>query len=121
MIFSGLIAGAVSLLGVGGAIAAAIVVVGLIVIAVYKLSQRIKEWLTKDKVKTLDPKQDKIFLGKITEKLKSDKIKVKNIGIYQGIYNEGQDEITEIKAYDAESLDDETKQTLGNDDIVLLK
>ncbi|MDD6670121.1 MAG: hypothetical protein PUE54_10855 [Bacteroidales bacterium] len=48
------------------------------------------------------------------------KAPVKNVGIFQGVYNEETDEITHNEYIEADELDEKTRQILGNEEIVIL-
>ena len=45
---------------------------------------------------------------------------VKNVGIFQGVYNEETDEITYNEYIQADELDNQTRQVLGNESLVVL-
>lgn len=44
----------------------------------------------------------------------------KNVGIFEGVYDEVADEITHTREVDADSLDSKTKQIMGGEDLVVL-
>lgn len=45
---------------------------------------------------------------------------VKNVGIFQGVYDEELDEITHNQYIEADALDEKTKQTMGGESLVVL-
>ncbi|MGN0223122.1 MAG: hypothetical protein ACI4AM_03740 [Muribaculaceae bacterium] len=45
---------------------------------------------------------------------------VKNVGIFSGVYNEVTDEIENVQDLQADALDAQTKQVLGNEELVVL-
>lgn len=45
---------------------------------------------------------------------------VKNVGIFEGVYNEEQDEITTHRYIDADGIDDKTQSILENEPLVIL-
>jgi hypothetical protein len=45
---------------------------------------------------------------------------VKNVGIFEGTYNEDTDEIENYRSLEADSLDPQIKQALGNEPLVVL-
>jgi hypothetical protein len=52
-----------------------------------------------------------------------DKIKnatVKNVGIFQGIFNKDTNEFEHVQDLEADSLDQNTKEILGNEELVVL-
>lgn len=70
----------------------------------------------------LDPQKDTPFLAngeQFRELLKT--APTKNVGIFEGVYNEDADEITANRYLDADEVDDRTKQVLGNEPLVVLK
>lgn len=48
------------------------------------------------------------------------KAPVKNVGIFQGVYNEETNEITHNEYLEADELDEKTRQILGNEELVVL-
>lgn len=45
----------------------------------------------------------------------------KNVGIFQGVYNEEEDEITHHQYLEADAVDAKTREVLGNEDLVVLQ
>lgn len=45
---------------------------------------------------------------------------VKNVGIFEGVYNERTEEITHHEYLAADAIDNDTRQTIGNEAIVVL-
>lgn len=45
---------------------------------------------------------------------------VKNVGLFEGVYNEVSDEITHAEYVEADSLDAKTRSVLGNEELVVL-
>lgn len=45
----------------------------------------------------------------------------KNAGIFQGVYNEATDEITHAEIIEADALDEQTRRTLGKEELVVLQ
>jgi phage-related protein len=69
----------------------------------------------------LDKEKDIPFIAdadKIKDMLKT--APVKNVGIFEGVYDEDADEITSNRFVDADSLDEKTKEVLGNEPLVVL-
>ena len=66
------------------------------------------------------PGQDVPFIAskEFGEKLKI--APVKNVGIFQGVYNEMTNEITHAAYVEADSLDNQTREILGNEELVVL-
>lgn len=48
------------------------------------------------------------------------KAPTKDVGIFQGVYNEVSDEITYNEYLDADAVDQQTKNVLGNEELVVL-
>jgi hypothetical protein len=44
----------------------------------------------------------------------------KNVGIFQGVFDEATDEIVENRFIEADALDPKTREVLGNEDLVVL-
>lgn len=44
----------------------------------------------------------------------------KNVGLFEGVYDEQEDKITEYQYLDADGIDAKTRQTLGNEALVVL-
>lgn len=44
----------------------------------------------------------------------------KDVGIFEGVYNEDKDEITAHQYVDADSVDQQTKDVMGNESLVVL-
>lgn len=71
---------------------------------------------------TLDKEKDTPFIAdatKFKEMLKT--APTKNVGIFEGVYNEDTDEITNNRYLEADEVDDRTKNVLGNEELVVLK
>lgn len=69
----------------------------------------------------LDPHTQTPFIAdgnKIKDMIKS--APRKNVGIFEGVYDDEEDEITEHRYLDANSMDEKTKKTLGNEPLVVL-
>lgn len=45
---------------------------------------------------------------------------VKNVGIFEGVYNEVSDEITHVEYIAADALDAQTRNVLGDEELVVL-
>lgn len=45
---------------------------------------------------------------------------VKNVGLFEGVYNEESDEITHAEYIEADNLDAQTRQVLGQEELVVL-
>lgn len=70
---------------------------------------------------SLNPNKDVPFLAD-AEKFK-DMLKtapVKNVGLFEGVYDEQADEITYNQMVEADELDDRTRKVLGNEPLVIL-
>lgn len=93
-----------------------------IVVAVVSLAAHVVNYFA-DLLKKnlLDQRTDKPFIGDYS-KLKEaiNNAPTRNVGIFRGVYNQETDEITLLENVEANSLDSQTKQTLGNDPLVLL-
>ena len=48
------------------------------------------------------------------------KAPVKNVGLFKGVYNEVSDEITHAEYVEADALDAQTRQVLGQEELVVL-
>ncbi|MCF0184793.1 MAG: hypothetical protein HUK00_09645 [Bacteroidaceae bacterium] len=48
------------------------------------------------------------------------KAPVKNVGIFEATYNEDTDEIENYRAIEADEMDDDLRETLGNEKLVVL-
>lgn len=69
----------------------------------------------------LDKKKHVPFVGKMDEfKSALKNAPVKNAGIFEGVYNEETDEIEHIRYLDADDLDDQTKNIIGDQPLVVL-
>lgn len=69
----------------------------------------------------LDPKKDTPFIAdanKFKELLKT--APRKDVGIFQGVYNEETDEITANRYLEADEVDEQTKDVLGKESLVVL-
>lgn len=69
----------------------------------------------------LDPRKDTVFImkgQKFNEMLH--KAPNKNVGLFQGVYDNQTDEVRHYRQIDADSLDAETMETFGDDDLVTL-
>lgn len=69
----------------------------------------------------LDPRKDTPFVADAKEF--KDLLKTapkKDVGIFEGVYNEDKDEITAHQYVDADSVDQQTKDVMGNDSLVVL-
>ena len=69
----------------------------------------------------LNPQKDTPFVAdadKFKELLKT--APKKKVGIFEGVYNEDEDEITAHQYVDADSVDQQTKSVLGNEPLVVL-
>ncbi len=69
----------------------------------------------------LDPKKDVPFIAN-TEKLKTliKNAPVKDFGIFNGVYDEEKDEITHAEVINAKGFDKTTRETLGDNAVVVL-
>lgn len=69
----------------------------------------------------LNPQKDTPFVAdakKFKELLKT--APRKKVGIFEGVYNEDEDEITAHQYVDADSVDQQTKDVMGNESLVVL-
>lgn len=69
----------------------------------------------------LNPQEDTPFIAdasEFKEMLKA--APKKNVGIFEGVYNEETDEITANRYLDADEVDQKTKDVLGNESLVVL-
>lgn len=48
------------------------------------------------------------------------KAPTKNVGIFEGVYDEATDEIVENRFIEADALDPKTREVLGDEDLVVL-
>lgn len=73
------------------------------------------------KIYDLDQEKDTPFIADASQF--KDMLKtapVKKVGIFEGVYDEEQDEIREHRYVDADSVDSKTRSVLGNDSLVVL-
>lgn len=73
------------------------------------------------KNKFLNPQRHTPFIGdenKIKQMLKT--APKKNVGIFEGVYDNQTDEIIDLKVVEADQLDSKTKEVLGNEPLVIL-
>lgn len=72
--------------------------------------------------KNLDPKKHTPFIANAT-KLKDILADAprKNVGLFQGVYDEQRDEIVHHEQLEADALDAQTQEILGNEEIVVLE
>ncbi|MDE6824863.1 MAG: hypothetical protein K2J27_09115 [Duncaniella sp.] len=69
----------------------------------------------------LDRNKHKPFIADLTQlKPKIKNAPVRNVGIFEGVYNEETDEIEHAQIIEADRLDDKTKDILDNDPLVIL-
>lgn len=69
----------------------------------------------------LNPRTDKPFIGDYSKLISAIKnAPTRNVGIFRGVYNEETDKITVLENIEANSLDSETQNVLGNEPLVLL-
>lgn len=69
----------------------------------------------------LDRNKHKPFIADLTQlKPKIKNAPEKNVGIFEGVYNEETDEIEHAQIIEADRLDDKTKDILDNDPLVIL-
>ena len=70
---------------------------------------------------SLDPKKDIPFVAKgETFKEMLDRAPVKSIGLFKGVYNKETDEIEHAEFIEADSLDNETRNLIDSDPLVVL-
>lgn len=85
---------------------------------ILNFAQHVLNWF---KNLNLDPQEDVPFIAQGEEfKQMLRKAPRKNVGIFEGVYNEESDEITHVKYLDADSMDHKTRETLGNEPVVVL-
>lgn len=93
--------------------------VKVIIRGVLNFAANVVGWFKK--IRDLDQTVDTPFLAdasQFKEMLKT--APTKNVGIFQGVYNEETDEITHNQYIEADALDDKTREVLGNEPIVVL-
>ncbi|MCQ2234880.1 MAG: hypothetical protein MJZ24_09110 [Paludibacteraceae bacterium] len=93
-------------------------VISIIIRGILNFVQQVVGWF---KSLRLNPKKDIPFIAnkeQFKESLKS--APRKSVGIFEGVFNEDADEITHIRALEADELDAKTKSVLGNEEIVVL-
>lgn len=69
----------------------------------------------------LDPKKHTPFIANMNsfkEILKN--APVKNVGLFQGVYNQQTDKFENLQQIEADGLDQKTKDVLGKEDLVIL-
>lgn len=87
---------------------------------IIRFSEHIINWFKKlklDKGKHI-PFVSDIQMPQFKELLKN--APVKNIGLFEGVYDEEQDKITHHRLIEADELDEETKNMLGKEELVVL-
>lgn len=92
----------------------------VIVRGVLNFAAHVVNWFKK--IRDLDKSVDTPFVAD-AEKFK-DMLKTaptKNVGIFEGVYNEELDEITHNQYIEADSLDQQTRNVLGNEPLVVLQ
>lgn len=93
-------------------------VIRVIVSGILNFAAHIVGWF---KSLNLEKEKDIPFIAdpeKFKEILKT--APVKNVGIFEGVYDEQNDEIVSNRLIDADELDDKTLQVLGDDSLVVL-
>ena len=69
----------------------------------------------------LNPQEDTPFIANASEfKEMLKTAPKKDVGIFEGVYNEETDEITANRYLDADEVDQKTKNVLGNESLVVL-
>lgn len=89
-----------------------------IINGIFSFAQHCVQWF---KEQRLDKNKHVPFVAnedKFKEMLKT--APVKNVGIFQGVYDEEVDEIISSEVIEADALDAKTRQVLGNEDLVVL-
>lgn len=90
-----------------------------IVNGILNFAKNVVQWFKK--INNLDQQKDVPFIAdasQFKEALKT--APVKNVGIFQGVYDEEADEITHHQYIEADALDDQTRSVLGNESLVVL-
>lgn len=93
-------------------------VISIIIHGVLNFFQAVVGWF---KSLRLNPKKDIPFIANkesFKEKLRS--APKKSVGIFEGVYSEDTDEISHIREVEADALDAQTRQVLGNEELVVL-
>lgn len=91
-----------------------------IVRGILNFAQHVVGWFKK--IYNLDQEVDTPFIAdasQFKEMLRT--APTKNVGIFQGVYNEEADEITHNQYVEADSLDAKTREILGNEPLVVLQ
>lgn len=74
------------------------------------------------KIYNLDQQVDTPFIADANQfKEMLNTAPTKNVGIFQGVYNEEEDEITHNQYIEADGLDEQTRNVLGNEPLVVLQ
>ena len=69
----------------------------------------------------LDPETDVPFLADVNKfKEQLHNAPVRNVGIFEGVYDEETDEIKACRCLDADEIDADTKKVLGDEELVVL-
>lgn len=92
--------------------------VKVIISGVFNFARNVVAWFKKI---NLDKEEDTLFMANASmfkEMLKT--APTKNVGIFQGVYNEETDEITHNQYLEADELDAKTREVLGDEPLVVL-
>lgn len=93
--------------------------VKVIISGVFNFARNVVAWFKN--IYNLDKEEDTPFMAnasKFKEMLKT--APTKNVGIFQGVYNEETDEITHNQYLEADELDAKTREVLGDEPLVVL-
>ena len=93
--------------------------VRVIIRGVFNFAKNVVAWFKN--IYNLDKEVDTPFIAdasKFKEALKT--APTKNVGIFQGVYNEETDEITHNQYLEADEIDDKTREVLGGEPLVVL-
>ncbi len=93
--------------------------VKVIISGVLNFARNVVAWFKK--IYNLDKEVDTPFIAdasKFKEMLKT--APTKNVGIFEGVYNEETDEITHNRYLEADEIDDKTRTVLGDEPLVVL-
>ena len=89
-----------------------------VVHGVLNFCREVVDWV---KSLRLNPQEDTPFIANASEfKEMLKTAPKKDVGIFEGVYNEETDEITANRYLDADEVDQKTKNVLGNESLVVL-
>ncbi len=90
-----------------------------VVQGILNFAKHVVDWFKK--IYNLDKERHTPFIADMNKfKDMLNQAPTKNVGIFEGVYDEQANEITYSRELDADSLDDKTKSVLGDNELVVL-